>query len=511
MESLYVDTSPFRDERDCWRSSTQNWGRHVCGTVAVGSGWKLVGGVHGMLLLAAKYSGSRVWREDTERRCGALFKGPILPFGSLVDYHPISTKDQSRIHQFGKKVLPGIFLGFALYAEKIWKGDILVAGLEELEEMDASEIHAKRLNAKEVMLPKSGEEFIFPVADGTVKPFGGDRALKTSTLIRNQAIRRESHHDFLGESEGSPLAQHFQFFSGFLEAQDDFWSISGDCIHCHHVEPRVKLYTPREESCLVPLKYIDVTRATKITLDVIQESRIDDYWNIDVSKDLSDSWTGFTQFTLLKEKASRRIHVVREQIDQTANNIKAWSPSVRNLEKYVKKLKNEGESKIERQVKNQSSTMSEDFEVFISLNLRMRNSRRSSKVHGDNWKSQRRLLGFVKGWMAESTGRPVARMMNTSQNWPHCRKRESFCTTLQFGTQTHSDASSDENTWSKCSSGQKMRKNLRKYRRGIWRKSETNLTWSTKQEKKDVKVHFASSMDLCHLKNTELEKKHQKF
>ena len=35
----------------------------------------------------------------------------------------------------------------------------------------------------------------------------------------------------------------------------------------------------------------------------MQESRIDDYWNIDGSRDLSDSWTGFTQFTLLDEKA----------------------------------------------------------------------------------------------------------------------------------------------------------------------------------------------------------------
>ena len=58
-------------------------------------------------------------------------------------------------------MLPGIFLGFVLYAVRLWKGDILVAGLEELEEMDASEIHSKRLNAKEVILPKSGEEFIF--------------------------------------------------------------------------------------------------------------------------------------------------------------------------------------------------------------------------------------------------------------------------------------------------------------------------------------------------------------
>ena len=44
--------------------------------------------------------------------------------------------NQSRIHQFGKKVSPGLFLGYALYAEGNWKGDVLVADLEELETMD---------------------------------------------------------------------------------------------------------------------------------------------------------------------------------------------------------------------------------------------------------------------------------------------------------------------------------------------------------------------------------------
>ena len=58
-----------------------------------------------------------------EKRFGQPFKGPIIPFGSLVEYYPITAKDQSRIHQFGKKVLPGLFLGYALYAGGIWKGD----------------------------------------------------------------------------------------------------------------------------------------------------------------------------------------------------------------------------------------------------------------------------------------------------------------------------------------------------------------------------------------------------
>ena len=37
-------------------------------------------------------------------------------------------------------------------------------------------------------------------------------------------------------------------------------------------------------------------------MDVKHEKRIDDYWIIDGSRDLSDPWTSFTQFTLLEEK-----------------------------------------------------------------------------------------------------------------------------------------------------------------------------------------------------------------
>ena len=33
-----------------------------------------------------------------------FFKGPIIRFGSLVEYYTITSKDQSKIHQFGKKV-----------------------------------------------------------------------------------------------------------------------------------------------------------------------------------------------------------------------------------------------------------------------------------------------------------------------------------------------------------------------------------------------------------------------
>ena len=119
-----------------------------------------------------------------ERRFGQPFKGPNIPFGSLVEYHPVTARDQSRIHQLGNKVLPGLFLGYALYAGRIWKGDVLVGDLEELETMDASEIYSKRLNAKEVILPKENGKFNFPIADGRIKHLGGDQNMRTSTSIR---------------------------------------------------------------------------------------------------------------------------------------------------------------------------------------------------------------------------------------------------------------------------------------------------------------------------------------
>ena len=133
------------------------------------------------------------------------------------------------------------------------KGDVLIADLEELETMDASEIYSERLNAKDVIFLKENGKFIFPIADGRIKLSGGDQDLRTSTLVREHPIRGEGHVDFLGESEGSlPPPQDSLTDAG--EAINGFWSKSGSFIYHHHVEPRVKLYSPREEPFPVPLK-----------------------------------------------------------------------------------------------------------------------------------------------------------------------------------------------------------------------------------------------------------------
>ena len=122
--------------------------------------------------------------------------------------------------------------------------------------------------------------------------------------------------------------------------------MSGNFIYRHHVEPRVKLYSPREESFPIPLKYIDVSRTTHTNLDVKQEKRIDEYWNVDGSRDLSDPWTGFIQFTLLEEKLPEGCMWSGWILTRKTADIQARSSMARTLGQNGKECQAEGEAKV---------------------------------------------------------------------------------------------------------------------------------------------------------------------
>ena len=83
-----------------------------------------------------------------ERRFGMHFNGQVIPFGAMVEYHPISTKDQSRLRHFEAKVLPGIFLGYVLCAGGNLERRHYGRNIEELEEMDASELPRQKAQCK---------------------------------------------------------------------------------------------------------------------------------------------------------------------------------------------------------------------------------------------------------------------------------------------------------------------------------------------------------------------------
>ena len=91
--------------------------------------------------------------------------------------------------------------------------------------------------------------------------------------------------------------------------------MSGSFIYRHHVEPRVKLYSPREESFPIPLKYIDVTRTTHTNLVVKQENDASMIIGISIGQETGlIHGQGFKQFTPLEEKPPKRIYVVRGRL-----------------------------------------------------------------------------------------------------------------------------------------------------------------------------------------------------
>ena len=111
VESPHFNTSSIRDEWYCWKSRTTSERRNLSSIADISIGWKTVGWFYGMLLLSAKCPWPHGRKETPyERRLGEPFKGPIVPCGAMVEYHPFSLQDQSRLHQSGKKVLPEIFL-----------------------------------------------------------------------------------------------------------------------------------------------------------------------------------------------------------------------------------------------------------------------------------------------------------------------------------------------------------------------------------------------------------------
>ena len=166
-----------------------------------------------------------------DRRFGEPFTGPVIPFKAMVECHPISAKDKSRLHQFGRTTFPGIFLGIAS-----------IAGNLERRYFGRRHWGAGKF------------ERVTPL-------WGGNNLQGVKISEENFQANRKS------------VNRQIQKMT--LKPKKDFWSIHGDFIYRHHTEPRVQLCVPKEETFPCPLKHIDVTRATETNVDMLQEKRID--------------------------------------------------------------------------------------------------------------------------------------------------------------------------------------------------------------------------------------------
>ena len=262
-----------------------------------------------------------------QERFASDFTGPLIPFGAAVHYDPITDKDRKRTRAFGDKMLTGLFLGYHQQAGGGWSGDLLLIDAEEVAAATHfSDIHIKRFKAAEVSpILKDSEKkdsFCFPLAEGKIKqpgtshltdpqatmsdPFGlmqgpssnGDEGTGGSPpTIEDTASPEQPKTD---PDAPDPDANPYGLDSDEEEQQEeedkDFWSFNGEVLICHHIRPRSTLFVPTDETCPIPIKWIDVMRYTTTDLENDKEKRILDCWNIKGNVALSDSWVGQTRF-----------------------------------------------------------------------------------------------------------------------------------------------------------------------------------------------------------------------
>ena len=127
---------------------------------------------------------------------------------------------------------------------------------------------------------------MFPVEGGTDKNPWRRTASENMHLNPERLERGEEQGILRGKSDELHYSMPLQEDStrDDEKAKNDFWTITGGFMYRHHVVPRVKLYVPKEETLPIQMKYIDVTRTTHTSLDVLLEKQIEDHWNVDGEK-----------------------------------------------------------------------------------------------------------------------------------------------------------------------------------------------------------------------------------
>ena len=128
-----------------------------------------------------------------ERRFGQLVEGPIIPFGSLVDYYPIIPKDQSRIHHFWKESLTRTvpwkrFVRREFGRVTYWSQTLRSWRRWTHRKSTQERLIARKYFPRKVHLPSRRWN---KSTDGIVKTFGGDRRLRPCTLIRDILLNEE--------------------------------------------------------------------------------------------------------------------------------------------------------------------------------------------------------------------------------------------------------------------------------------------------------------------------------
>ena len=129
--------------------------------------------------------------------------GQSFLFEQKSKCYPTSSKDQGRVHQFGTKVLPGTFMGYAMNTGGSWTGDMWIADTADLKTMPPSEIHLKNIQIKRGGHGKERKEMCIPMQDGDILQESRYPPLCTKReATSGKNVNRSPHFEVLLEHEG---------------------------------------------------------------------------------------------------------------------------------------------------------------------------------------------------------------------------------------------------------------------------------------------------------------------
>ena len=245
MKSVYVHASSIREERHYRKSKTRSQTRHFSYPSGVRTRWTMLDRFYGVLQLIAQCSRSLIrWENSWERWFGDAFSRTTVSHASEIEYHPISTKDQARLHQCGRKVSSDYFSELFSLEVGNWKGDILAADVEELQNNAASLIYFKRPNSKEVIVSKEGDVFAFHCADFSKNWKEEVARSKHPTNFGKIPKWNRTLMWTSGETDDpDPAKQLWEQHD--LKTRHHVWSTRGKNFYRHQVQARIKFYMPK--------------------------------------------------------------------------------------------------------------------------------------------------------------------------------------------------------------------------------------------------------------------------
>ena len=239
---------------------------------------------------------------------------------------------------------------------------------------------------------------------------------------------------------------------------------------------QVQLYVAKEETFQIPLKYIDVTSTTHThldvytNLDVLQESRFDDSWHVDEVniiewktylrvcgpgggfrrlKQLPDlAMCGLKLGPACQKQLGRRSRkgLLESQRSTTLEEREAFIPSIWKMESYTETIKTRGKVGDSYGGGNALQNGNKEALEEAAGNCRRKwwiqeHPKDKACIHRRNsWNHQDALgtYSIKRSW------------------WSQSGERVQFDTSLKFGVQVCSDASSDEKSGCESSSGYGM-------------------------------------------------------